>query len=68
MIRTIPPAVVYGLFAAAAVAATFRSGACGSSGSIQRSMTCCGFVASGFEIRSADLMNVMTRFCRNDRS
>jgi hypothetical protein len=27
-----------------------RSGACGCSGSIQRSMTCYGFVASGFEI------------------
>ena len=40
MIRTIPPAAVYGLFAAVAVAATFRSGACGCLGSIQRWMTC----------------------------
>ena len=49
MIRTIPPAAVYGLFAAAAVAATFRSGACGCLGSIQRWMTCYGFVASAFK-------------------
>ena len=38
MIRTIPPAAVYGLFVAAAVAARSRSGVCGCWGSIRRLM------------------------------
>jgi hypothetical protein len=59
MIR-VPPAVAYGLFAAAAVTATFPIWRWWLFGLIPRLMTCSGFVAPGFEIS----LNISSRAAR----